>query len=159
MYVFGGKDVENNKMNDLWRLDLDFDKWEEMEPVGVKPMERSGHSADFYNGNMIIFGGLFEITKELNDCHLYDFESNRWIPFFEESGAFSPKNAGSPNSLKTKKGMKGGDNVRESIGGNGTPDQSLTKQQTTALNQSTNPTKKPTVEIKTKTQPRSPTEA
>jgi len=122
MYVFGGKDVENNKMNDLWRLDLDFDKWEEMEPVGVKPMERSGHSADFYNGNMIIFGGLFEITKELNDCHLYDFESNRWIPFFEESGAFSPKNAGSPNSLKTKKGMKGGDNVRESIGGNGTPD-------------------------------------
>jgi len=23
MYVFGGKDQENNKLNDLWRLDLE----------------------------------------------------------------------------------------------------------------------------------------
>lgn len=28
MYVFGGKDNEDNKLNDLWRLDLDSEKWE-----------------------------------------------------------------------------------------------------------------------------------
>lgn len=48
MYIFGGKDVENNKMNDLWRLDLETFKWELMNPAGKIPMERSGHSADYF---------------------------------------------------------------------------------------------------------------
>ena len=32
MYVFGGKDNEDNKLNDLWRLDLATDKWELVQP-------------------------------------------------------------------------------------------------------------------------------
>jgi hypothetical protein len=38
---------------------------------------------------MIMFGGIFEITKELNDCHFFDFKSRKWITLFEECG--SPK--------------------------------------------------------------------
>jgi hypothetical protein len=64
-------------------------------------MERSGHSACNYNGYMIIFGGLFEITKELNDSYLYDFDKNTWVSFFAESGSFSPR-SGSPVSAKKK---------------------------------------------------------
>lgn len=137
MYVFGGKDSENNKMNDLWRLDLDTYKWELMEPSGKLPMERSGHSADVYRGNMVIFGGLFEITKELNDAHLYDFAHNKWIPFFEESGAFSPRGDRSPSSLKKKTDKKsaGANDFRESVGGNGTPDQTLQKAATQQISQ------------------------
>jgi hypothetical protein len=30
MYVFGGKDNEDEKLNDLWRLNLDSDVWEEV---------------------------------------------------------------------------------------------------------------------------------
>jgi hypothetical protein len=71
---------------------------------------------------MIIFGGLYEITKELNDCYLYNFEDNCWLSFFEESGAFSPKAAQSPNSLKAKKTMKGAENFRESVQSIGTPE-------------------------------------
>lgn len=102
MYVFGGKDSENNKLNDLWRLNIENFSWELLNPRGDTPMERSGHSADFYQGNMVIFGGLFEITKELNDCFLYDFNRNMWLCFFDESGSFSPR-ASSPTSLLKKK--------------------------------------------------------
>ena len=31
---------------------------------------------------MMIFGGIFEITKELNDAHLYDIKNNKWMIFF-----------------------------------------------------------------------------
>jgi hypothetical protein len=38
---------------------------------------------------MIVFGGIYEITKELNDFYMYDFKNNRWITLFEETS--SPK--------------------------------------------------------------------
>lgn len=38
---------------------------------------------------MILFGGIQEITKEINDFYLYDFKTNTWITLFEETA--SPK--------------------------------------------------------------------
>lgn len=32
MYVFGGRDDDNNKYNDLWRLDLTTYEWKEIKP-------------------------------------------------------------------------------------------------------------------------------
>jgi hypothetical protein len=32
MYVFGGKDNQDNKLNDLWKLNLSTEKWECVEP-------------------------------------------------------------------------------------------------------------------------------
>lgn len=34
---------------------------------------------------MIIFGGIYEITKELNDLHIFDFAKRKWVTVFEES--------------------------------------------------------------------------
>ena len=45
---------------------------------------------------MTLFGGIYEITKELNDFHLYDFKKNKWITLFEET--YSPKKGG-PNDF------------------------------------------------------------
>jgi len=50
-------------------------------------MERSGHSCEIYDNYMIVFGGIFEITKELNDVHLFDFKKSRWITLFEETSS------------------------------------------------------------------------
>ena len=33
---------------------------------------------------MVIFGGIYEITKELNDMHIFDFERNTWINIYED---------------------------------------------------------------------------
>ena len=47
-------------------------------------MQRSGHSACIYKDMMVVFGGIHEITKELDDMVMYDFRNKRWIVFFEE---------------------------------------------------------------------------
>jgi Galactose oxidase, central domain len=95
MYVFGGKDNDNNKLNDLWKLDLITYKWQIIIPADkCRPRERSGHSCDIIENYMVIFGGIYEITKELNDLHLYDFRKNKWITVCEES--HSPVRGSSP---------------------------------------------------------------
>ena len=60
MYVFGGQDDDNNKLDDLWSFD------------------RSGHSSVVYGSKMYIFGGIFELTKELNDLTAFDFTTGKF---------------------------------------------------------------------------------
>jgi N-acetylneuraminic acid mutarotase len=101
MYIFGGKDDENKKLNDFWRLDLQTFAWTEVKlssPNAEVPMPRSGHQCDVYNHYMVLFGGIFEITKELNDFMLYDFNANKWVTLFEESA--SPKKLPSDMSFE-----------------------------------------------------------
>lgn len=64
-------------MNDLWEFDLDTEIFTciELSPNSYQPMARSGHSANLFNGKMYIFGGIFEITKELSELLVYDFET------------------------------------------------------------------------------------
>ena len=35
---------------------------------------------------MLIFGGIFEVTKELNDLLAFDFSAKQWVTLFEELG-------------------------------------------------------------------------
>lgn len=79
MYVFGGKDDNSEKLNDLWVYNIADKRWVEIEADGEFPFERSGHSSDVYDDFLVIFGGIWDVTKELNDLHLYSFNENRWI--------------------------------------------------------------------------------
>lgn len=90
LYIFGGKDDENEKLNDLWRFSLAERTWTklEVESGQTAPKARSGHSAILYQDYICIFGGIQEVTKELNDLHLYDIAKNAWICLFEEKKEF-----------------------------------------------------------------------
>ena len=89
MYIFGGKDEENNKLNDTWKFNFNTREWTEIECFD-SPRPRSGHSASIYNEKfMIIYGGIEEITKELNDLHIFNLHENKWMCLFEEIN--SPK--------------------------------------------------------------------
>lgn len=95
MYIFGGKDLDNNKMDDLWALDLKTKQWKQCDQNGDRPIERSGASLVGYKGYLILFGGIFELTKELGDCYAYDVKSKSWYTLFEEVD--SPVHRHSPN--------------------------------------------------------------
>jgi N-acetylneuraminic acid mutarotase len=84
MYVFGGRNNENKKLNDIWKYDIKTREWQEIQVVdrSTEPVERSGHSCDVYGQYMVIFGGLYELTKELNDLYLFDLINEVWIPIF-----------------------------------------------------------------------------
>ena len=91
MYVFGGKDDDNNKLNDVWKFNFQSREWTEIVAVH-EPRPRSGHSACIYKDRyMIIYGGIEEITKELNDMHIFDCRAEKWMVLFEEIN--SPKKA------------------------------------------------------------------
>ena len=47
MYIFGGKDDENFKLDDFWRFDMTSKTWTPIEPVGG-PSARAGHTAIVY---------------------------------------------------------------------------------------------------------------
>lgn len=50
---------------------------------------------------MIIYGGIYEVTKELNDMFVFDLRKEKWVCLFEELN--SPKRmteAGANSPLK-----------------------------------------------------------
>ena len=75
MYIFGGQDDENNKLCDLWEFDIDTETYNpiELPADSYMPSPRSGHSSSIYDGKMYMFGGILELTKELNELLAFDF--------------------------------------------------------------------------------------
>ena len=103
MYVFGGKNEDAEKLNDLWVYNIADKRWAEIEAEGEIPFERSGHSADIYDDYMVVFGGIWDVTKELNDLHLYSFSRNEWITI--QASANSPQIGRSPVKLGASAGL------------------------------------------------------
>lgn len=83
MFIFGGKDQDNNKLNDLWEFNFSTYLWEQIVADGPPPLRRSGHSSCLYKDCMLIFGGIHEVTQELDDLVVFDFKNKRWINLFE----------------------------------------------------------------------------
>ena len=54
---------------------------------------------------MCIFGGIFDVTQELNDMHIYDLKHNRWISFFDELMSPVKKKKGLQNLMGGGKGL------------------------------------------------------
>lgn len=87
MVVFGGKDEDNNKLNDVWVFNFNTYKWTEVQCNNMPdqlPNPRSGHSATLYKDMMVVFGGIHEVTKELDDLIVFDLKTKRWATLFEE---------------------------------------------------------------------------
>jgi len=80
LYIFGGQDDETNKLCDLWEFDCATEVFKQIDlPEGsYMPSARSGHSANIYNGKMYIFGGILELTKELNELISFDFKTRQF---------------------------------------------------------------------------------
>lgn len=80
MVVFGGKSDENQKLDDTWIYDVANNKWTQVKgQLGdTVPGARSGHSATVYRDRMVIFGGIFEVTRELNDTYVFDLKKCKW---------------------------------------------------------------------------------
>ena len=90
MIMFGGCDHDNEKLNDLWVFNFESGSWNEIKTDQVNvAIPRSGHSVAMYGDLMLIFGGIYEVTKELNDLMAFDFSTNHWITLFEELGPAS----------------------------------------------------------------------
>ncbi|KAF8895546.1 hypothetical protein BD779DRAFT_1668802 [Infundibulicybe gibba] len=91
MYLFGGRLVTERRMvSDLYMFDLETFNWERI-PVSQEddiPKPRYFHSADAWNNQLIIFGGMSNQPEStnpeelcvLNDVRFFDLSARRWVP-------------------------------------------------------------------------------
>ena len=79
MVIFGGKDHVFEKLDDLWMFTFKTGKWQKLEHKSPGPLGRSGHSSTCKDDFFMVFGGIFEITKELNDTYVYDMRQRDWV--------------------------------------------------------------------------------
>jgi N-acetylneuraminic acid mutarotase len=84
IYAFGGKN-EDTRFNDLWKFNLKNYKYERMEDDGNVPAVRNGHTMDFFNDRLYIFGGIHDITWELDDLHIYHLIKKTWTTLEQDS--------------------------------------------------------------------------
>lgn len=66
-------------------------------------MSRTGHSMCVYKGHILIFGGIHEITKEMNDCFIFDLQKHLWRRLF---ATVDPIEATQDQDAKRSKGRR-----------------------------------------------------
>ncbi len=78
LIIFGGKNEENEKLNDVWSFTVPTHNWQKLTTNSQAVLPRSGHSATVHNNYMLVFGGILDVTKELDDMLLFDLEMKKW---------------------------------------------------------------------------------
>ena len=80
----GAKDA-GRRLNDLWEFSMTDFKFRELPKDGDQPPERNGHTMQFFEGKLYVFGGIHDITWELDDLHIYSLERKKWTTLEQDS--------------------------------------------------------------------------
>ncbi|XP_039175301.1 tip elongation aberrant protein 3-like isoform X2 [Crotalus tigris] len=97
LYIFGGMvdSAFTQKINPLWMYDTDATKWIPCRLPAVEgelqvPVNRKGHSAVVYRGNMYIYGGYIDIKGASQEFWTFNFDTKQWAPVSVASSGGSP---------------------------------------------------------------------
>lgn len=102
LFIFGGV-TEFGLMNDFFTFDPSAIKWKSvLRSSGSWPQRRAGHSLNYLEEKLILFGGRDEsrvgtgigLAHSLNDVWIYDTTSGRWL---ETESFTSSKNKVTPS--------------------------------------------------------------
>lgn len=77
LYVFGGTKDSGDSNEHMFTLDLIRFKWEIVEQLGTAPKTRDEHTANLYDGSMVIFGG-FEDGARVNSMYRFHISTRKW---------------------------------------------------------------------------------
>ena len=74
LYIFGGMDINEGKMNDLYSLPLtsgfDNPKWKIVETIGITPEPLCYHTGVVNNDSLYVFGGENRKGEATNDLYI-----------------------------------------------------------------------------------------
>lgn len=84
IYIFGGKN-EDTRFNDLWMFNLKTLAYELLPANGDVPAVRNGHTMTYYKDRLFVFGGIHDITWELDDLHIYNLSKKSWTTLEQDS--------------------------------------------------------------------------
>ena len=78
MVVFGGNGM-SGKLNDLWNFNFNDKRWSKIVYKGKIPSPRDGHMTSvIHKKYMVVYGGLNNEDKVIQDVHLFDLENRKW---------------------------------------------------------------------------------
>ena len=81
-YIFGGRDINRRKMNNMYRVQIDFEdfdqEWELVDNYGDIPEPLSEHKGVLYNSNYYVFGGVNQSEDVSNTLYIYSIEDQHW---------------------------------------------------------------------------------
>ena len=83
VYIFGGEFSTAwrfHHYNDLWRLDLKTNQWQNMPSIGG-PSPRSGCRMVSWKNFLVVFGGFYEASRGVrwfDDLYFYDLKTEKW---------------------------------------------------------------------------------
>ncbi|KAI6692347.1 hypothetical protein NL676_020057 [Syzygium grande] len=110
MIVFGGTNG-SRKVNDLHVLDLRSKEWTQLNFRGKPPCPRESHSATLIgNDKMVVFGGSGQgEANYLNDLHILDLETMRWMSPEVKGEIPVPRDSHSAVAMENRLVVYGGD--------------------------------------------------
>ncbi|RZC48667.1 hypothetical protein C5167_017095 [Papaver somniferum] len=110
MIVFGGTNG-SKKVNDLHILDLKTNEWSIPNCEGIPPSPRESHTATVVGDDkLVIFGGSGEgESNYLNDSHVLDLKTMKWIPLKIKGGLPAPRDSHIAVAIHNKLLVYGGD--------------------------------------------------
>ena len=76
LYLFGGRNDGNKKLNDLYSLNVDTWEWKRRRGEGDIPTPRENPSVCMLNNQLVVFGG--KGTAPMNDLYVFDPDKNMW---------------------------------------------------------------------------------
>lgn len=56
-----------------------------LPPNGEVPSVRNGHTMSFFNDKLYVFGGIHDITWEMDDLHIYNLVRKSWTTVEHDS--------------------------------------------------------------------------
>lgn len=84
-YIFGGRDINMTKMNDMYKIHLDLnseniqaEEWQKVENYGDYPDLIAEHRGVLIDDKFYIYGGVNASEEELNSVYIYSIEDQTW---------------------------------------------------------------------------------
>ena len=74
--MFGGQ-IGNKYMDDLWKYDIDLQKWTILDQRGIRPVSRAYHASTVIGNMLFIWGGVSHSNK-LNDLLQFNTARMTW---------------------------------------------------------------------------------
>ena len=111
-YIFGGRDINRRKMNDMYRVHLDLNdkeqEWELVENDGDIPEPVAEHQGVLYNSSFYVFGGVNQSEEVSNNLYVYSIEENQWTKYEFEENVVPPRTGHSMSLIGNKLVVFGG---------------------------------------------------
>lgn len=91
LLVFGGRDAEKKRLNDLFQYDPETDRWTRLSPDGEQPAPRESASmAQLDEDTLVLFGGKGAGAR-FNDLWFLDLKRMEWTQAATKGDAPSPR--------------------------------------------------------------------